>query len=180
MSALVIESVTVEIDAPASFVWSVLLDYPNYPQWNPYTQAVDTTLAVDSPIDLTLPKPDGSEGTWVSREYIRVVDPPRLLRYDTGDTFPGLLGVRDEIIVADYAASQEKLDAIVERLMAAEGYQQMLALLPADTLHAEPETMRTLLARLRERYGSLDGYAASIGLPEAALDRLRARLLEPA
>ena len=98
MSDLVIESVTVEIDAPASFVWSVLLDYPNYPQWNPYTRAVDTTLAVDSPIDLTLPKPDGSEGTWVSREYIRVVDPPRLLRYDTGDTFPGLLGVRDQLI----------------------------------------------------------------------------------
>ena len=98
MSDLVIESVTVEIDAPASFVWSVLLDYPNYPQWNPYTLAVATTLAVDSPIDLTLPKPDGSEGTWVSREYIRVVDPPRLLRYDTGDTFPGLLGVRDQLI----------------------------------------------------------------------------------
>ncbi|MET9629774.1 SRPBCC domain-containing protein [Lentzea sp. NPDC006480] len=93
-----IESVVVEIDAPAAFVWSVLLDYPNYPQWNPYTLAVSTTLAVDSPIDLTLPKPDGSEGTWVSREYIRVVDPPRLLRYDTGDTFPGLLGTRDQVI----------------------------------------------------------------------------------
>lgn len=94
----VIESVTVEIPAPASFVWGVLLDYPNYPQWNPYTLSVDTTLAVDSPIDLTLPKPDGSEGTWVSREYIRVVEPPRLLRYDTGDTFPGLLGVRDQLV----------------------------------------------------------------------------------
>ena len=95
-----IESVTVEIDAPAEFVWSVLIDYPNYPQWNPYTLAVDTTLAIDSPIDLTLPKPDGSEGTWVSREYIREVAPPRLLRYDTGDTFPGLLGVRDQLITA--------------------------------------------------------------------------------
>lgn len=94
----VIESVTVEIPAPASFVWGVLLDYPNYPQWNPYTSAVSTTLAVDSPIDLTLPKPDGTPGTWVSREYIRVVDPPRLLRYDTGDTFPGLLGTRDQVI----------------------------------------------------------------------------------
>jgi uncharacterized protein YndB with AHSA1/START domain len=94
----VVESVTVEIDAPAEFVWGVLLDYPNYPQWNPYTVSVATTLAVDAPIDLTLPKPDGSEGTWVSREYIRVVDPPRLLRYDTGDTFPGLLGTRDQLI----------------------------------------------------------------------------------
>ncbi|MGW4211172.1 SRPBCC family protein [Lentzea sp. NPDC004789] len=93
-----IESAVVEIDAPASFVWDVLIDYAHYPQWNPYTMAVSTTLAVDSPIDLTLPMPDGSEGTWVSREYIRVVDPPRLLRYDTGDTFPGLLGVRDQVI----------------------------------------------------------------------------------
>ncbi|GHH54118.1 SRPBCC domain-containing protein [Lentzea cavernae] len=93
-----IESVVVEIDAPASFVWDVLLDYPHYPQWNPYTLAVSTTLAVGSPIDLTLPRPDGSEGTFVSREYIRVVEPPRLLRYDTGDTFPGLLGTRDQIV----------------------------------------------------------------------------------
>lgn len=98
MSEHLIESVTVEIDAPAAFVWDVLLDYPNYPQWNPYTLAVDTTLVVGERIDLTLPKPDGSEGIFVSREFVRVVDPPRLLRYDTGDTFPGLLGVRDQHI----------------------------------------------------------------------------------
>lgn len=93
-----IESVVVEIDAPASFVWDVLLDYPHYPQWNPYTLAVATTLEIDSPIDLTLPRPDGGEGTFISREYIREVRPPRLLRYDTGDTFPGLLGTRDQVI----------------------------------------------------------------------------------
>ncbi|MFJ5984651.1 SRPBCC family protein [Lentzea sp. NPDC092896] len=93
-----IESVVVEIDAPASFVWEVLLDYPHYPQWNPYTLAVATTLEIDSPIDLTLPRPDGGEGTFISREYVREVEPPRLLRYDTGDTFPGLLGTRDQLI----------------------------------------------------------------------------------
>lgn len=96
----VIESVEVEIDAPAAFVWDVLVDYASYPQWNPYTLKVDTTLHVGDPIDLTLPRPDGGEGTFVSREYIRVVDPPRLLRYDTGDTFPGLSGVRDQWITA--------------------------------------------------------------------------------
>jgi uncharacterized protein YndB with AHSA1/START domain len=96
----VIESVTVEIDAPAAFVWDVLIDYACYPSWNPYTVKVDTTLKLDDPIDLTLPNPDGSDGTFVSREYIRVVDPPRLLRYDTGDTFPGLSGVRDQWITA--------------------------------------------------------------------------------
>jgi uncharacterized protein YndB with AHSA1/START domain len=98
MTELVISSVTVEIEAPAAFVWDVLVDYAHYPQWNPYTVAVETTLAVGDPVDLTLPNPDGSPGTFVNREYIRVVDPPRHLRYDTGDELPGIFAVRDQWI----------------------------------------------------------------------------------
>jgi uncharacterized protein YndB with AHSA1/START domain len=93
-----ISSVRVEIATPASFVWDVLVDYPNYPQWNPYTVRVETTLAVGDPIDLTLPAPDGSGGTFVNREFIRIVDPPRHLRYDTGDAMPGIFAVRDQWI----------------------------------------------------------------------------------
>ncbi len=92
----------------------------------------------------------------------------------------GLLGVRDEIIVADYAASRENLDAIVDRLMSTSGYERMLTALPADTLHAEPETMVQLLDRLREKYGSMADYAREIGLSDALLASLRSRLLEPA
>ena len=90
----------------------------------------------------------------------------------------GLLGVRDEIIVADYAASQDQLDAVVERLLAAEGYQEMLAALPPDTLHAEPETMADLLVRIRGRYGSMEGYALEIGVAPEDIERLREALLE--
>jgi protein-tyrosine phosphatase len=90
----------------------------------------------------------------------------------------GLLGVRDEIIVADYAASRENLDAVIERLMSAEGYQEMLESLPPDTLHAEPATMIALLERVRERYGSMQGYAEAIGVTPATLSRLRDALLE--
>ena len=77
---IVIESITAEIDAPADFVWQVLVDYPRYPEWNPYTVQVSTTLDIGSPIDLTVPAMDGSAGTFVNREYVRVVDPPRHLR----------------------------------------------------------------------------------------------------
>jgi len=90
----------------------------------------------------------------------------------------GLLGVQDEIIVADYAASQEQIDAIIERLMASEGYQEMLQLLPEDTLRAEGETMIALLTRLRESYGSVSDYARAIGISADSVERLRARLLE--
>lgn len=89
-----------------------------------------------------------------------------------------LLGVRDEVVVADYAASREALDAIVDRLLASEGYREMLAELPPDTLHAEPATMERFLARVREAWGSMAGYAREIGVGEADVARLRARLVE--
>jgi protein-tyrosine phosphatase len=92
----------------------------------------------------------------------------------------GVLGVRKEIIVADYAASQEKLDSIIDRLMISEGYQEMLDALPADTLHAEPKTMITLLERVGERYGSMLEYVRAIGVSGANVKRLCNRLLEPA
>lgn len=98
MSEHIVSSVEVEIAAPAAFVWDVLIDYPSYPQWNPYTVQVATTLALGDPIDLTLPSPDGSDGTFVNREYIRIVDPPRHLRYDTGTQMPGIFAVRDQWI----------------------------------------------------------------------------------
>lgn len=94
----VISSVTVEIAAPAAFVWDVLVDYPRYPEWNPYTIAVETSLEIGAPIDITLPDPDGSDGTILNREFIRVVEPPHHVRYDTGDEYPGLLGARDQYV----------------------------------------------------------------------------------
>jgi protein-tyrosine phosphatase len=90
----------------------------------------------------------------------------------------GLLGVDDEIIVADYALTQENLEQIIDRLMATEGYQSMLAALPPDTLHAAPETMIALLERLRVKYGSMSDYAQQAGVPAAAIQRLRERLLD--
>jgi protein-tyrosine phosphatase len=90
----------------------------------------------------------------------------------------GLLGVADEVIVADYAATQQNLDAIIARLMASEGYQGMLENLPPDTLHAEPETMLSLLARVRAKYGSMRGYVREIGVSDADVVRLERRLVE--
>ncbi len=90
----------------------------------------------------------------------------------------GALGVPDEILVADYAATKESLDAIVERLMQSEGYQDMFENLPPDTLHAEPETMIGLLAHVRREYGSMAGYLAKAGVAGDTLERLAARLLE--
>src|SRR5262245_35837433 len=89
-----------------------------------------------------------------------------------------LLGVREEIIVADYAATRESLDAIVERLMSSDGYQGMFEELPPDTLHADPETMEGFLARVRREFGGMADYAREIGIDSADVERLRARMVE--
>ncbi len=88
-----------------------------------------------------------------------------------------LLGVREEVIVADYAATREALHAIVDRLMASEGYQGMFEELPPDTLHADPETMEGFLARVRSEFGSMLDYAREIGIDAENVDRLRARMV---
>jgi protein-tyrosine phosphatase len=90
----------------------------------------------------------------------------------------GLLGVPDEVIVADYAATRESLDAIVDRLNALEGYRTMLAALPPDTMHANPETIVEFLERVRARFGSVEDYAQASGVAAPAIARLRARLIE--
>ena len=83
------------------------------------------------------------------------------------------LGVSDELIVADYALTQQNLDAIVARLGESEGYKTMLDALPPDTLHADPQTMVSLLEQLRERYGSAEGYLESADVGDEVLARLR-------
>jgi len=88
-----------------------------------------------------------------------------------------LLGVPDEVIVADYVATRENLDAIVDRLNALEGYRAMLATLPPDTMHAKPETMVEFLDRLRAAHGSVEDFATHAGVPPAVVGRLRDRLL---
>jgi protein-tyrosine phosphatase len=89
-----------------------------------------------------------------------------------------LLGVREELIVADYAATREALDAIVERLLASDGYQGMFENLPPDTLHAEPATMEGFLARVREKFGGMVDYVREIGVDPADVERLRERMVE--
>lgn len=93
-----VTSVTVEIAAPASFVWDVMVDFGRYREWNPYTIEATTSLEVGAPIDLTLPAFDGSGGLFHTREFIRIVGHPQHLQYDNRDQIPGVLGVRDQWI----------------------------------------------------------------------------------
>jgi protein-tyrosine phosphatase len=89
----------------------------------------------------------------------------------------GLLDVPDETIVADYALSGAAMTKLIAHLH--ERHPDSSAVLeqiaPA-MVAAEPETMTRLLAGIRADFGSLEAYAATLGVPEAS-SALRAALL---
>lgn len=90
----------------------------------------------------------------------------------------GALGVSDELIVADYALSGERIDEIIARVMSMKGYEDTLLEMPEDTLHAHPQSMETVLAGVSSEWGSMRDYLAAGGLEDEDLDRLRAKCLE--
>ncbi|MCF8589718.1 SRPBCC domain-containing protein [Gordonia liuliyuniae] len=63
---------SIEIDAPADVVWSVLTDFDAYHEWNPFQLDCSTTLTPGAPIDMKVdlgPRPPMRQ-----REFIDEVD----------------------------------------------------------------------------------------------------------
>lgn len=77
-----VRSVIVDIAAPAELVWSVLIDLARYPQWNPYTVKVESSLRLGEPVNLFLPHP-GQPGELLHViEYLADFEPHRLLAWE--------------------------------------------------------------------------------------------------
>ena len=70
----------VQIDAPAEVVWRVLTDAPSYGDWNPFTTRLDTDFQVGSPIHVHIVMGPYSTDR---KEWVRVVDAPHRLEWDT-------------------------------------------------------------------------------------------------
>jgi protein-tyrosine phosphatase len=89
----------------------------------------------------------------------------------------GLLGVPDDVIVADYALSAAAMHQLVAHYHAQypAATERLNQVAPA-MVTADPQTMVGLIAGLRADFGSLEGYARAIGVPDAP-QRLRDVLL---
>lgn len=85
-------------------------------------------------------------------------------------------GVERDAIIADYAATQERMNAIVERLLRAATYQTLAEEIPAFMLNAWPGTMTRFLAQLDQIWGGAVGYFEANGVDRQTLDEWR-RLL---
>jgi alpha-tubulin suppressor-like RCC1 family protein len=61
------------INAPPELIWDIILDLDSYPEWNPYTIAMQSTLKVGDAMVMTVKMSDLV--TLTQTEYIRVIEP---------------------------------------------------------------------------------------------------------
>lgn len=95
----------------------------------------------------------------------------------------GVIGVRADDIVADYAATGANVEALRARVQQARSARERstdLAEIPAWVFAAEADTMRKLLAHFDVEHGGPAEWARRAGLGRAAHQRLVDSLLEPA
>jgi protein tyrosine/serine phosphatase len=85
-------------------------------------------------------------------------------------------GVADEDVVADYVATGERIERVVERLRARPAYNEALEDQPLEHHRPRPETMARILAVLAERHGGAAGWLRAQGWGDQQVGRLRERL----
>jgi protein-tyrosine phosphatase len=88
-------------------------------------------------------------------------------------------GVEPEVIVADYVATNERIEAIVERLSRSKMYGGDVTSRPVRAHETRAETMRALLEQLDVRYGGVPKWLADNGFTADETARLRDRLTQP-
>jgi protein tyrosine/serine phosphatase len=89
------------------------------------------------------------------------------------------VGVRADAVIADYAATAERTDAILERLRRSPRYAVDVVRKPADSHRPRPETMTAFLEQMDARYGGVVPWLGEHGFSAGDLDLLHARLRQP-
>ena len=89
------------------------------------------------------------------------------------------IGVRQDAIVADYAATGERTGALLDRLRRSATYADDINSKPEQDHAPRPGTMTAFLEQVGARYGGADHWLAEHGFGEDGLGLLRAKLLGP-
>jgi protein tyrosine/serine phosphatase len=85
-------------------------------------------------------------------------------------------GVEREVIVADYVASGERIEAILRRLVASPTYRDEMSGADPRKQAPVPATMERVLEIVDERYGGSAAWLSSQGFGDDDLEALRRRL----
>jgi protein tyrosine/serine phosphatase len=88
-----------------------------------------------------------------------------------------LVGVRRDLVVADYVRSAERADRILERLKSTAAYGPSLATVSVADITPVASSMEAFLDAVDRDYGGPHGLAMSVGVEEEAVARLGVRLV---
>lgn len=69
----------IEIDAPAATVWAILMDFPAYPEWNPFIRRISGRPEVGTRIEAQLQPPGGRAMTF--KPTVFTAEPRREFRW---------------------------------------------------------------------------------------------------
>jgi protein-tyrosine phosphatase len=89
-----------------------------------------------------------------------------------------LAGVERDAIIADYAASTERAEAVVGRLLASPTYAENLQGRPIESHYSNPQTIRALLEHVDREYGGMGALIGRLGWTDADTGRLTRKLLD--
>lgn len=78
----------IDIQAPIEQIWSLLIDFPSYPRWNPFIRSLEGTFAVGRSLKVFI-QPSGARGMRF-RPTLLVLQPNRELRWRGRLFLPGL------------------------------------------------------------------------------------------
>lgn len=87
-----------------------------------------------------------------------------------------LAGAERDAVVADYAASNERMQRIVDRLLATTTYHDNLVGRPLSSHATRPETMDAFLRHAEESYGGVEQMLAPHGWTSDDTARMRTKL----
>ena len=88
-----------------------------------------------------------------------------------------VVGADREAVVEDYAASTERMDRIIARLVGRHTYAENLANRPLSSHDTRPESMRTFLEYAEERFGGVEPMLGQIGWTPTDTAQMRRKLL---
>lgn len=87
----------IDIDAPAAMVWRVLVDFPSYPEWNPFIRRITGEAKVGARLEVAVEPANRKPMTF--RPTVRVAEPDRELRWLGRVLLPGIFDGEHAFII---------------------------------------------------------------------------------
>ncbi len=75
MTSCLIETPAIRIEAPATVVWDILVDFARYPEWNPFTVRVESSGLIGEPVIVYIAR--GHSAKLMRQDFVlETFDPP--------------------------------------------------------------------------------------------------------